>query len=254
MYVYLYDNFLDQRKYDSTIKEMENRLTDYGIAGKIIRLQNFTNPDAIIKEEIRRGAETIVLVGNDDTFGKVLSKAASTDALFGFLPVGKNNSIAEVLGIPVGVDACETLSRRRKMKLDVGWFNNQYFINQLHIPPANINVEYDERFTVSPTKGKIELAVCNLQPFYWDDNQEKVDVHPQDGKLEAFLRPVKEGGWFSSNKYEDVSVFPFEEMVIRGEQPFNVIADGKESKEVEVKIRLAKNRIDMVVGKNRKFN
>ncbi|MFB6181900.1 MAG: diacylglycerol kinase family protein [Candidatus Magasanikbacteria bacterium] len=253
MYVYLYDNFLDQRKHDSTIAEMENKLTDYGIAGKIIRLQNFTNPEGIIKEEVQRGAETIVLVGNDNTFGKVLSKAASTDVLFGFLPVGKNNSIAEVLGIPTGVEACDTLSRRRKMKLDVGWFNNQYFINQLHIPPAEISVEYDEQFTVSPTKGKIELAVCNLQPFYWKGNEEKVDVHPQDGKLEAFLRPVEEKGWFRSAEYEDVSVFPFEEMVVRGNEPFKVKADGKESKEVEVKIRLAKNRIDMIVGKDREF-
>lgn len=253
MYVYLYDNFLDKRKYDSTIKEIENRLTDFGIAGKIIRLKNFTNPDAVIKEEVRRGAETIVIVGNDNTFGKVLSKGAPSDVLFGFLPIGKNNSIAEVLGIPKGVEACETLSRRRKMKLDVGWFNNQYFINQLHIPPAEINVEYDEQFTVSPTKGKIELAICNLQPFYWGDDQQKVDVHPQDGKLEAFLRPVEKKGWFGSYEYDDVSVFPFEEMVVRGDNPFKVVADGKESKEVEVKIRLAKNRIDMVVGKDRDF-
>lgn len=253
MYVYLYDKFLEQRKFDSQIKKMENQLTDYGIAGKIVRLENFTNPEAVIKEEIRRGAETVVIVGNDETFGKVLSRSAHLDALFGFLPVGDNNSIAEVLGIPKGVDACDTLSRRRKMKLDVGWFNNKYFINQLHIPPADIEVEYDEKFTVSSTKGKIELAVCNLQPFYWKDKKEKVNVHPQDGKLEAFLRPVIERGFFRSDKYEDVSIFPFEEMKVTADDPFEVVADDKTSKEVEVDIKLSKDRIDMIVGKNRQF-
>ena len=45
MYVYLYDNFLRQKKYDSMIKAMEVRLTDYGIAGKILRLNNFIDPN-----------------------------------------------------------------------------------------------------------------------------------------------------------------------------------------------------------------
>ena len=55
MYVYLYDNFLRGKKYDSTIKAMETRLTDFGIAGKIIRLQNFTDSKAIIEDEIKKG-------------------------------------------------------------------------------------------------------------------------------------------------------------------------------------------------------
>ncbi|MFZ2978565.1 MAG: diacylglycerol kinase family protein, partial [Candidatus Magasanikiibacteriota bacterium] len=105
MYVYLYDNFLKQKKFDSILKAIETRLTDFSIAGKIIRLQNFTNAQAVVEDEINRGATTIVIVGNDITFGHVLSRAATCDILFGFLPVGtENNSIAQVLGIPIGVE------------------------------------------------------------------------------------------------------------------------------------------------------
>ena len=86
MYVYLYDNFLRQKKFSSTVKAIETRLTDFGIAGKILRLQKFTNPETIIKDEIQRGATAIVIVGNDETFGRVLSRAATCDILFGFLP------------------------------------------------------------------------------------------------------------------------------------------------------------------------
>jgi len=252
MYVYLYDNFLKQKKYDSTIKAIETRLTDFGIAGKIIRLQNFTNSEAVIEEEILRGATAIVIVGNDVTFGHVLSRAATCDILFGFLPIGDNNSIAEVLGIPVGIEACDVLSKRRKLKLDVGWFNNRYFVSQLHIPPSDISVEYDEKFKVSATN-KMELVVCNLQPYIWK-NKKKGDfvVHPQDGKLEAFLRPMS-GRGIIKEKYEDPSIFPFEEMVVSSRKPFVVEADGKQSKETKIKIKLAKSRVDMVVGKERKF-
>ena len=116
MYVYLYDHFLKQKRYDSVIKAMETKLTDYGIAGKIIRLQTFTNAEAVIEDEIRKGAKTVVIVGNDGTFARVLSRAASCQVLYGFLPVGLENSIAEVLGITVNEPACDALARRRKMR------------------------------------------------------------------------------------------------------------------------------------------
>lgn len=253
MYVYLYDDFLRQKKHDTTLKAIETRLTDFGIAGKIIRLQQFTNAAAVIEEELRRGAKTIVIVGNDATFGHVLSSAATIQTLFGFLPIGEENSIADVLGIPRGVEACEVLSRRRKVKLDAGWVNNRYFISQLHIPPHNIHVQYDERFTVSSKNGLIELVVCNLQPFVWKDKKRgEFVVHPQDGKLEAFLRPIEKRGILRA-KYEEPSIFPFEEMTVWSDTPFKMEADGRTSKEVKVTIRLAKSRVEMIVGKERQF-
>ena len=228
-------------------------MTDFGIAGKIIRLQNFTNAEHIIEDEIRKGAKTIVVVGNDVTFGHVLSRAAACKVVFGFIPVGMGNTIAEVLGIPEGVAACDVLSRRRKVKLDVGWVNNRYFISQLHVFPHDIFIEYDERFSVSSRNKKMELVVCNLQPFVWNAGRNKdIIVHPQDGKLEAFLRPMAGRGLFR-DKYEDPSIFPFEEMVVSSRTPFLLEADGKQSKETKITIRLAKKKIEMIVGKGRRF-
>jgi len=255
MYVYLYDNFLKQKRYESTLKAIETRLTDFEIAGKIIRLQNFSNTQAIIDDEIKRGAKVIVIVGNDETFGRVLARGAACKVLFGFLPVGPKNTIADVLGIPEGQEACDVLSQRRKIHLDIGWISNRnrYFISQLHIPPSDIMVEYDEKFKVIGKHKKMELVVCNLQPFVWSRKGKKdFIVHPQDGKLEAFLRPMSGRGMFK-DKYEEPSVFPFEEMVISSLNPFPVEADGTVTKETKIVIKLAKNRIEMIVGKERKF-
>jgi len=254
MYVYLYDNFLKQKRYESVIKSMETKLTDYGIAGKIIRLQHYTHAEILVEDEIRKGAKTVVIVGNDKTFGYVLSRAAACKITYGFLPVGLENNIAAVLGIPVGVEACDVLARRRKLRLDVGWVNNRYFISQLHIPPSRIEIEYDESFRVSAQSGKMELVVCNLKPFSWNNKGKQHVVHPQDGKLEAFLRPiVKSGLLMKRDRLEPPSIFPFEEMVVSSSTPFPVETDGKITKEMKIKIRLAKSRIDMVVGKGRKF-
>lgn len=256
MYVYLYDNFLRDKKYDTIIKSLEVRLTDYGIAGKILRLTNYTDAKQIVEDEIKRGAKTVVIVGDDHTFGHVLSRAATCDCVFGFLPIGSlaNNTISKVLGIPIGTDAADVLSRRRREKLDIGWMNNRYFVSQLHVLPARIRVVYDEKFSVT-SDGLAEMVVCNLQPFYWRRDKQDQDqqiVHPQDGKLEAFLRPLTKQRWWGY-KYEEPSVFPFEEMEIIGAEPFTVEADGKSSKEIKVKIKLAHGKIDMIVGRERKF-
>lgn len=254
MYVYLYDNFLREKKYLPTVKAMEISLTDYGIGGKILRLTSFTDARPIIEDEIKRGAKTIVVVGNDATFGQVLGRSATAPCTFGFLPVGPNNTIAEVLGIPVGVEGCDVLSRRRKERLDIGWMNNRFFISQLHVKPAKLEVVYDERFKVT-AGDKMEVMVCNLQPYYWKrdkkDNETHV-VHPQDGKLEAFLRPLTKKGWWGYT-YEDPSVFPFEEMEITGREPFTVEADGRMTKEIRLKIKLAHSKVEMIIGRNRKF-
>ncbi len=254
MYVYIYDNFLRDKKFAATIKTMEVSLTDYGIAGKILRLSNYNDARPIIEEEIRRGAKTIVIVGNDETFGQILSRAATAECTFGFLPVGPHNTIAEVLGIGEGVVGCDVLSRRRKQLLDVGWVNNRYFVGQLHVMPSRVEVVYDERFRVT-ANDLMEVVVCNLQPFYWKkskkDQNEHV-VHPQDGKLEAFIRPLTKKRWWGYT-YEDPSVFPFNEMEIHADEPFTVVADGRTTKEIKLKIHLAQSRIDMIVGRDRKF-
>ncbi len=254
MYVYLYDNFVRDKKHSSALKALEISLTDYGIAGKTIRLNNYSDAKSIIYDEIKRGATTVVMVGNDKTFGQVLSGSATAACLFGFLPIGPGNTIAEVLGIPVGPEATTVLSRRRKERLDVGVMNNRYFISQLHVFPSRVEVFYDERLKVSATD-KMEVIVCNLQPFYWQRNKKDIQphiVHPQDGKLEAFLRPLTKRHWFGYT-YEEPSIFPFETMEIRGLEPFAVEADGRLTKEIRLKISLARHKVEMIVGRDRKF-
>ena len=238
MYVYLYDNFVKNKKFASVVRAIEVRLTDYGIAGKILHLNNYLDAKPIIDDEIKRGAKTVVIVGDDKTFGHVLSRAATCECVFGFLPIGFDNTISEVLGIPVGEESADALARRRKEFLDVGWVNNRYFVSQLHVHPSKIEVIYDERFKAS-ANDRMEVVVCNFKPFYWKKDRKDKEhqvVHPQDGKLEAFLRPLTKKRWWGY-KYEEPSIFPFEEMIIIAKEPFTIEADGKISKEIKVTVK-----------------
>lgn len=252
MYIYLYDAFLRERPYRSALKAVENRLTDFGISGKIIRLTTLSNAHGIIEDEMRYGARTIVVVGSDETLGRVISRAAVCDAVFGYIPIDNNQVVGRMLGIPGGADACDVLSRRRIVELDVGEVNDRYFVSQLQIQPAIIRAEYDGQFAVSSER-EMALTVCNLRPFVGESFTQPGRIHPQDGKLEAFVQPVLHGGFFRRESRIPASVFPFREMLVRGREPFTMEMDNVISKEMAVRIRLAPKRIQMIVGQGRMF-
>lgn len=253
MYVYLYDNLVRQSRYASVLKAIEIQLTDLGLSGKVLRLTNYHDARSIIEYELKRGAKTIVLVGDDTTLGNVISNAADIKCTFGYLPVGGDTVIADILGIPVGPEACTVLSRRRREYLDVAEVNNRYFIGQLHVPPAKVQVVYDDRFKIS-AGDLVEIYVCNIKPFR--PKKLLVDaphtVHPQDGRLEAFLQPLTRKRWWGYTT-EEASIFPFNEMKVVGSKSFVVESDGRVSKETKLVIRMADCKVDMIVGKQRKF-
>jgi len=230
---------------------------DFGISGKILRLQQFVDPRRMIEDEIRRGVKTIVIVGNDDTFAYVLSKAATIDTTFGFIPVGPNNSMAEVLGIPSGDGACDVLSKRRIESLDIGTVSNKnkYFIAKLEIPAAAIAVSYDDLFTASSSTGLAELIVTNLIPYEWNRRWSNLTtVRPQDRQLDAFFRPLVKHG-VVRKVLEDPSVFQFRILEVESIDgyPFEVYIDGHMSKEKHIVISMAKERIRVIVGRDRQF-
>ena len=67
-YYYVYDEFVQDPKFERDLAQIETRLTDLGISGKIARLALFRDPTELIRDEVRKGAKTIVAVGNDVTF------------------------------------------------------------------------------------------------------------------------------------------------------------------------------------------
>ena len=106
MYYYVYDEFVQDPKFERDLALIETRLTDLGIAGKIARLALFRDPKELIRDEIRKGAKTIVAVGNDITLRRVIDAVGDSGVVIGVVPVGKDgNILSSILGIAVGVDA-----------------------------------------------------------------------------------------------------------------------------------------------------
>src|SRR3989344_4911991 len=118
MYYYLYDPQLSDKKYNNIIARIETRLTDLGINGKINRLSFLKNINQVLAEEIKRGVKTIIIVGDDKTIGQVINLIADFNVTIGVIPIGPNNNIARLLGLPSEESACDVISSRIIKKID----------------------------------------------------------------------------------------------------------------------------------------
>lgn len=252
MYIYLYDSFLKDGKHKALLSAYENRLTDFGIFGKIVRITRFTNPHRIIEDEARRGAKTIVMVGNDDTFARVISRAADIKGLtFGFLPVGEHNSVAELLGIPEGVEACDILARRRVEKLDVGTFNDRFFFRRVSMVGNQFELVCEGKYAIGPQGRESEVEICNLGVPSWMSEATPDLLKPQDGRLMMFMRPSKKS--LFGTKYVKPSVIQVKKIQAKFARPVVVSVDGVVSKEKHMKVEVSRKKFKIIVGKDRKF-
>lgn len=252
MYIYLYDTFLKDKKYAGLVSAYENRLTDFGIFGKIVRITRFTNPQRIIEDEVRRGAKTVVIVGNDDTFARVISRSADINGLtFGLLPVGEENSVAEMLGIPVAIDACDILSRRRVESLDVGTFNDRFFFKRISLAANQFELVCEDKYAVGPQDRESQVEICNLGVPSWEGDATPKLLKPQDGKLTIFMRPTKKS--LFGTKFIKPSVLQVGKIRAHFKHPVVVSVDGIQSREKDIEVNVSRKKFKIIVGKARKF-
>lgn len=255
-YVYIYDDYLKGKEYKSILTNIERRLEDFEIAGKIIKLTSFSNLRVIIEDEMRHGTGTVVIVGNDGTLSRVFLRAADLETVFGFLPVGqKNNRLAEALGIPLNEKACDILAARKIEKIDYGVINQKYFfVGSVYIPATALQFSCDDRFSIAAPREKMEVAVTNLLPP--PSVTYKFRPRPQDGKLEFYLHSAS-GGIMSylggSRQKDSVSLFTFKKLFLKSDKTVSVIVDGHTIQEGSLSIEVGKKRMALIVGKDRSF-
>ncbi len=250
MYHYIYDSFLADPKHAKTLASVENRLTDLGIYGSVHRLALFKNMKGTVQDAVRRGAKTIIAVGDDGTVAKGIDAVAAYPGItFGIIPIGEKHTIADLLGIPSESGACDVLSARLIEDLDLGKFNNHFFLTSLHLK-GEVQAECDGRFTVSAVEGG-EIQVCNLGVG------DHGDSNPRDGRFETMVKTVRTGFFRSlltpTFAAATISVFPTQKVVIRAQGNGHVaaLADGQPYQDAEFRVEIVPKRLRVIVGKQR---
>jgi len=244
MHVYVYDDYLNKSKYNRIINRVEIRLTDLGLNGKILRLAGIKNIKAAIQNEIRIGAKTIVAVGNNQTVNKIIGAIINDDiygdfqkkTLLGIIPIGNDNSIATSFGIKNTEEACNILLARRVEKIDLGLAGKNYFLNEVSIQSQGATLEFDDYSIETMEKG--EIKIINLLK----DKDEDIKSNPHDGMLDIIIKTKKKDRtYFNSKKFKIVN--PSEKLIV----------DGIVEIDTPAEIGVLKDRVNIIVGKDRLF-
>jgi len=244
MHVYIYDEYLNKTKYNRAINRLEIRLTDLGLNGKIIRLGGIKNIKGTIQNEIKLGAKTIIAVGNNQTVNKIIGAIIDTEiygdfqkkTLLGLIPVGDDNSIASSFGIKNIDDACNILLARRVEKIDLGLVGSYYFLNQASIQSQGTTIEIDD-YTLDITE-RGEVRIINLL----SDQKESIKSNPHDGKLDILIR----------TRRRDESIITVKKLKISNPLE-KLIVDGVVEVNTPVEVGIMRDKVSVIVGKDRLF-
>ena len=244
MHVYIYDDYLNKSKYHKAINRLEIRLTDLGLNGKIIRLEGIKNIKGAIQHEIRLGAKTIVAVGNNQTVNKIIGAIIDTDlygdfqknTLLGIIPVGDDNSIAASFGIKNEAEACNILLARRIEKIDLGLAGNHYFLNQASIQSLGTILEIDNYSIEVQERG--EVKVINLL----SDKDTDIKSNPHDGLLDIYIK----------TKRRDKTCLITKKLKLSNPEN-KLIIDGVMEMATPIELGILRDRVNIIVGKDRMF-
>lgn len=247
MYLYIYDSSLSHQKYANLLTAIERRVTDLGIQGKVVRLTILKNIKEVVNDAVKAGVTTVIAVGDDQTFAKIINSVALLDVTLGFIPVDNSSKIARVLGIPPKELACDVLAARIVKKLDLGKINNYFFLNAAEISNAKVQITC-EGYSLAPLTELNTVRICNIGSFGGT-----VVSNPMDGKLEAIITPI-ESGWLSKKQLQ-ATVLPFTKISIQalGDESVSILTDEQIILKTPAVVEVAPAQLKIIVGSNRMF-
>lgn len=252
MYVYIYDSFLDNNKYQKTLAKIETRVTDLGLNGKIIRLSVIKNIKDLIAGEIKRGVKALVAVGNDSTFSHILNSGDLSSIPLFIIPINYGpNEIANSLGIKMEEGACDILAARIIEKVDIGVANNSLFLSCATIETKGTILEIDNQYSMETSENG-EINIINLLTNSLALNIKGEASDPKDGLLEIFIKTTK-SSYLLNKKETGQSLIPTRALNVHNEKGVPLLLDGCLKINTPANISILKQKISLIVGKNRNF-
>lgn len=245
MYAYVFDSFVQDNKYRTESARIETRLSSLGIQGRSEKITILKSIQDSVKSMIKRGADTVIAVGNDLTVVKILPLVLEADVALGIIPVGPQQLVAQALGLPNGAAACDMLSRRIMKRVDVGEVGGAHFLIRADLP-AGARVVCDGAYTVEAEAAEIPMSITNIGS---GDSTSR----PDDGYIELVVGGAG-SGWFGRGGGER-SVFPLRKAKIEkmaGEA--RLLLDGQLAVNPPVSVSVSRQKLHVIVGRNRAFD
>lgn len=253
VYYYIYDSFLQEKKYDRVLAKIENRLANLEINGRITKMSKLKSIEDNLIEEIGQGVKNVVVVGDDVTILGVVNIIANYDIILGIIPLGYMLEIPKLLGIPSGESACDVLSSRKVETIDLGKVNNKYFISNLNINNNEIEIFCDDHYTIKPAINTC-IRICNL---YNNENYtNKSFFNPKDSFLDIFVEnkySFIDKIFKKKNICREGSIFPIKKAIVKTHKSISIMMDPKNILKTPLEITVNPKKLKVIVGKGRVF-
>lgn len=119
-----------------------------------------------IIQQYRDQVDLVIVGGGDGTLNAAAAGLVKTQLPLGILPMGTANDLARTLGIPTSIsEACKIIATGRKLSIDLGQVNDQYFFN---VASLGISTRITQRLTDKVKKrwGILAYAATALQVLW----------------------------------------------------------------------------------------
>lgn len=241
-YAYLYDEFLNDRRFEREISRLEAELAQRGINGRVARTALFRHAKDQAEDLVRGGAKNLILVGDDRTVEKLMWFLPDLEVTIGFIPLAKASKIADWLGIPIGLASVDTIGARFVEQLDVGRFGDRYFLTEAVLPATDATLDVEGKFRIQPAAGG-SIRIQNLSAA----------GDSKDGKLEASV--IVEGQksrWSIGKKKTPETRVLLAHGSITSAQPVDAIVDGQVLNGFSFKIEAVPAKLRFITGRRGK--
>ncbi len=246
MYGYVFDSFVQDKRFRTESNRIETRLVTLGIQGRQEKITILKNIVEATKAMIKRGVETLVVVGNDQTILKVLRLVVEQEIPLGIIPVGPDQRVAAALGIPSGAAACDVLSRRVMRRIDLGRAGPAVFLLVADIP-AGAGVRCDDAYTITALDPAAQMSILNMP----DSNE----VHHVPGRLTLVVGGSRNRGWSGWKSKRETSIFPLRSAQITTPRSgATIVLDGQTVVKTPITVTVEPKRLNVIVGPGRNFS
>lgn len=257
MFFYFYDSFVSDKKHEDELNKAENRLIELGINGRIEKLSVLKNAKELIEDGIKKGAHTVVAVGDDATLIRVINIVADKDVKVGFIPMKSGCKFAKIIGINDPLEACNIISKRLVKKINLGKANQNYFISSLCIPEVeDIKIECDGKYKISLRELSNKLCIYNLGDFLETKTQNGWKVFTSKASyLNVVVSPENAkglGGLLKKSNDGKESVFPAKKIKIESSgKSLPVVLDNQTTIKTPITVSIKPKKVELIVGKER---
>lgn len=119
------------RNGEAAFEQARELLAERGV--ELLEAHAIKDPDRMqptVREAIAKRAPMIIVGGGDGSLSSTIDDFLGTETVFAVLPLGTANSFARTLGIGTDLEAAvDTIASGRKMRIDLGAIDGDYFAN-----------------------------------------------------------------------------------------------------------------------------